>query len=83
MTDASNWRDEPVTLRLTWDGEADAGYLHLTDIAPGEAVTQRVIENPVQGLGDIVLDFDHEGRLLGIELLDARLLPRGLEGGRA
>jgi uncharacterized protein YuzE len=65
-------------MRLTWDTEADAGYFALTEIGPGEAVSQRVVENPVEGIGDIVLDFDAEGRLLGIEFLDGRALPPGI-----
>jgi hypothetical protein len=54
----------------------------LTDIADGDAVSQRVIENPVPGLGDVVLDFDREGRLVGVEFLDHRLLPPGLDARR-
>lgn len=72
-------RDEEVRLRLEWDAEVDAGYLYLTDIGDGEAVSQRIVENPVKGVGDVILDFDREGRLLGVELLDHRLLPPGLE----
>ncbi|WP_448612624.1 DUF2283 domain-containing protein [Modestobacter sp. URMC 112] len=71
-----------MTLRLTWDGETDAGYLYLADIAPGAAVNQRVVGNPVQGIGDVVLDFDPEGRLLGVEFLDSRLLPQRLRADR-
>jgi len=67
---------------LTWDGEVDAGYLSLTEIGAGEAVSQRVIENPVRGRGDVILDFDRKGRLLGVEFLDHRLLPPGLQPGR-
>ena len=70
--------NELVPLRLEWDGEVDAGYLYLTEIGKGEAVTQRVIENPVAGLGDVILDFDREGRLLGVEFQDHRVLPPGL-----
>lgn len=81
MTEPGPDRDERVGLRLTWDGEADAGYLYLTPIGPGEAASQRVVENPVAGLGDVVLDFDREGRLLGVEFLDRRLLPPGLATG--
>lgn len=70
---------EGVTaLRLEWDPEAGAGYLALAAIGEGEAVSQRIVENPVQGLDDIVLDFDDRGRLLGIEFLDERALPPGL-----
>jgi hypothetical protein len=56
MTDVRGQRDEPVTLRLTWDGEADAGYLYLADLGQGEAVNQKVVENPTSGVGDLVLD---------------------------
>ena len=78
MTDSPGARDDQVQLRLTWDGEVDAGYLYLTDIGPGEAATQRIVDSPVEGLGVVILDFDREGRLLGIVLLDHRLLPPGL-----
>jgi uncharacterized protein YuzE len=82
MTNSPGYRDDRVTLRLTWDSEAGAGYLHLTDIRPGEAVSQRAVENPVEGVGEVVLDFDWEGRLLGVEFLDDRLLPPGLQPRR-
>lgn len=81
MSESPGERDELVPLRLTWDGEVDAGYLYLTEIGKGEAVTQRVIENPVDGLGDVILDFDRAGRLVGVEFLDHRLLPPGVEPG--
>lgn len=80
MTDPPGRRDDRVTLRLTWDREVDAGCLYLTDIGPGEAVSQRIAENPVDGVGDVILDFDREGRLLGVEFLDPRLLPTRLQG---
>jgi uncharacterized protein YuzE len=63
--------------KLKWDPEAGAGYLALAAIGDGEAVSQRIVENPVRGLGEIVLDFDERGRLLGIEFLDERALPPG------
>jgi len=65
-------------LRLTWDVEAGAGYLALAEIAPGDAVSQEIVPNPADGMGDIVLDFDASGRLLGIEFLDERALPPGM-----
>lgn len=65
--------------RLVWDDEADAGYLALAPVGPGEAVHQRVVENPVAGLGDVILDFDARGRLLGVEFLDRRTSPPGLD----
>jgi uncharacterized protein YuzE len=47
-------------MRMTYDGDADAAYL--------------VIERP--GGGDIVLDFDADGRLLGVEVIGATGLLR-------
>jgi uncharacterized protein YuzE len=78
MTESPGARDETVHLRLTWDREVDAGYLHLTDIGPGEAVTQRIVAGPKRGSGEVVLDFDRKGRLLGIEFIGHELLPPGL-----
>ncbi|MDT0546221.1 DUF2283 domain-containing protein [Streptomyces sp. DSM 41529] len=44
------------------------GYIHLVDeIGPGEAVRQELTEDE-----SAVLDFDAQGRLLGIELFDAK-----------
>ena len=65
-------------LRLTWDAEVDAGYLPLSEIGPGDAVTEEIVASPVTGIGPIVLDFDARGRLLGIEFLDERSLPPGM-----
>ncbi|MFB6890050.1 DUF2283 domain-containing protein [Kitasatospora sp. NPDC056327] len=53
-------------MHVTHDPEAPAAYLRLVPIAPGAAVRQLLVEDTT---GDLVLDFDAEGRLLGIELL--------------
>lgn len=58
-----------LRVRLEWDTEADAGYIAFADMADGEAVHQKVVTNPVAGLGDLVLDFDAAGHLLGVEIL--------------
>ena len=65
----------PVT--LNWESEVDAGYLNLTSIDDGDAYFQRVVENPVNGIGDVVLDFNRQGQLLGIEFLDSKAAPPG------
>jgi len=55
---------------MTYDSDVDAAYLAIEDdIADGSAVENLVIERP--GRGDIVLDFDADGRLLGIEVIGA------------
>ena len=69
--------EEPF--QLSWDGDARAGYLPLAPIGPGEAAHQRVVGNRVAGLGDLVLDFDAQGRLLGVEFLDRAVTPPGLD----
>jgi uncharacterized protein YuzE len=48
-------------VRITYDGEADALYIAFGE---GPATVQGVAEG-------IALDWDGEGRLLGIEILDA------------
>jgi uncharacterized protein YuzE len=53
-------------LRVTHDPEADAAYIYLTgSIEPG-GVRETISATP-----EINLDFDSEGRLIGIELLAA------------
>jgi uncharacterized protein YuzE len=62
-------------MRMTYDSYANAAYLALgDDVADGAAVENVVIERP--GQGDVVLDFDADGRLLGVELIGARELLR-------
>lgn len=60
-------------MKITYDSEANAAYIQLvTRIAPGEASEQvDEIETP-GGKGEIILDFDSSGRLLGIEVLNAQ-----------
>ena len=50
-------------MRITYDAEADAAYVYLTELV--EEPETRTITN------DIYLDFDEQGRLVGIEVLDA------------
>ncbi len=65
--------DCSMEVRVTYDGLADAAYVYLVAIGPGEVATT------VAGEGDaasVNLDFDRDGRLLGIEVLGAsRWLP--------
>ena len=70
---------------LTFDGVADAAYLYLTDIAPGEAVEQVTVGRGRRGWwprrrpqtdGYVILDFDRDGVLLGVEVVGARGLLR-------
>jgi uncharacterized protein YuzE len=56
---------------VTIDYAANAAYIYLTgSISPGEAVDTVTVE----GAPAINLDFDSQGRLIGIELLSLALL---------
>lgn len=54
-----------------YDRDADAGYVAFDPIAAGEAVRQVVVDAPgLDGANRaVILDFDAQDRLLGIELL--------------
>lgn len=57
-------------MRMTYDLEVNAAYLCIVDgVASGAAVENVVVQR--QGKGDIVLDFDANGYLLGVEVLGA------------
>ena len=59
--------------RGTYDRSADAEYF---DISPRTRKDEAVRQD-VHGIdGEIILDFDKEGRLLGIEILGAKSLLR-------
>jgi uncharacterized protein YuzE len=58
-------------MHVTYDQESNAAYIHLAEnIEPGQACTQEIVTD------DIVLDYDDEGKLLGIEILHARRILR-------
>ncbi len=52
-------------MRYTYDAEADALYLYL---APDVRVVRQ------EEIGDVLVDFDSDGRPLGIEVLSPRTL---------
>lgn len=61
-------------MKVVYDRAADAAYVYLQEIREGQAVQQREVDP------GIVADFDAEGRLLGLEVLEAsrRLAPEVL-----
>lgn len=66
-------------MRIHYDKNSDAAYLELQ--ASPRLVTKTYCCEPNEVNGQINLDFDVDGRLLGIEILDAsRLLPQVLLG---
>ena len=61
--------------RGTYDRSADAAYFNISPrINAGEAVRQDVHE--IDGRGEVILDFDEDGKLLGVEILGAKSLLR-------
>ncbi|MCI9887493.1 DUF2283 domain-containing protein [Micrococcales bacterium 31B] len=59
-------------MKLTYDKEADAAYLHIVDdIAEGQSVRQLSVPDNDDAPGQFVLDFDRDGMLLGLEILFA------------
>lgn len=59
-------------MRVTYDADADAAYVELAgSIADGDAATTIHSITTPGDRGEIALDFDADGRLLGIEVLHA------------
>ena len=69
-----------VPQKITYDTVANAAYIYLQ--SPGTPVAKMVACDPVDVDGMINIDFDAAGRLVGIEVLDARgkLAPEVLAG---
>ncbi|MGJ0389795.1 DUF2283 domain-containing protein [Microbacterium sp. CGR1] len=62
---------------LTYDREVDAAYATIgRPIRPGEAVRQVPVALPDGMSGELILDFDRDGHLLGVEILGASALLR-------
>lgn len=56
-------------MRTTFDAEVDAAYISLApETVPGRSVRNVEVESTG---GSVVLDFDAEGVLLGVEVLGA------------
>jgi uncharacterized protein YuzE len=66
-------------MKFNYDPKANAGYITVAQsIAPGEVAVTIPAETPA-GEGYIFLDFDKNGKLLGIEILGAQtILPQSI-----
>ncbi len=63
-------------MHFTYDAAANAAYLSLVEnVDAGESVSQVVVEDP-RLRGEIILDLDKAGFLLGVEVLGATDLLR-------
>ncbi|MCT1479382.1 DUF2283 domain-containing protein [Microbacterium sp. p3-SID336] len=71
-------------MHVRYDPEVDAAYLTVgREVQAGEAVAQvSEIRNP-HGVGEIILDFDADGHLVGVEVLQASKLLRSDDLDRA
>ena len=72
-------------MRVTFDPEADAAYIQLASEILAGGVARTYTCDPTDVGGMINLDFDSDGRLVGVEVLDAgHLLPPEVlqDGGR-
>jgi len=59
-------------VRLTYDPEADAAYIQLVEtVAPGRAQTQHHSIATPDERGELILDYDAAGCLIGVEVLGA------------
>jgi uncharacterized protein YuzE len=58
-----------MEVRVTYDADSNAAMIYLVPIGPGEVATTVVGDDEA---GSVNLDFDREGRLIGIEVLRAR-----------
>lgn len=58
-------------MRITFDRDADAAYIKIADEIPPGGVAKTYPCDPIEVGGIINLDFDSEGRLLGIEVIGA------------
>jgi uncharacterized protein YuzE len=67
----------PLPLRVTFDPEVNAAYIYLADEpALGWRHGKTIPLDPAEVGGMVNIDLDDDGRLMGIEVLDARsLLP--------
>lgn len=61
--------ERQTNITITYDAYANAAYIYLTNgVTPGQSVTQ------IMANSNIILDFDRDGHLIGIELLRGDLI---------
>lgn len=58
-----------LTVTAEYDGEADAAYISFGAIVDDEAMQNIMIDDPRLKGGEIVVDLDSNGHVLGIELI--------------
>ncbi len=58
-------------MKVTYNKEADAVYIYFTDSDEAGEVKKTYLCDPTEVKGMINLDFDKDGKFIGIEVLDA------------
>lgn len=58
-------------MKVTYDKSVDAAYIYLDDNRAPGSVAKTCCCDPTEVNGQINLDLDAQGRLIGIEVLDA------------
>ncbi len=53
-------------MKFTYDKDTDAAYIYLDD-----SIKEREAKKTIELNDNIILDFDKNGKLIGIEILDA------------
>ncbi len=74
---ASNLRgmhSRAVLLRATYDPEADAAYVYLSDFIPDGGLARTPTCDDPELRDGIFLDVNHDGQVVGVELLGAAFL---------
>jgi uncharacterized protein YuzE len=60
-----------VAMTTTFDAEADAAYIYLAGGIPAGGVARTVVVEDPRVAGMVNLDFDSDGRLVGVEVVGA------------
>jgi uncharacterized protein YuzE len=77
-------REAVGMIRVKYDERANAAYIYLLERAVKPSVAKSYPCDPIEVGGMINLDFDQDGRLIGVEVLAARSkLPLELLSGDA
>jgi uncharacterized protein YuzE len=58
-------------MKVTYDRSTDAAYIYMNGDIEAGGVAKTYCCDPLEVNGQINLDFDHENRLVGIEVLGA------------
>lgn len=66
-----------ASISVTFDPTANAAYVTLGEALRSEqSAAQHVVDLPAGAPGEVILDFDNAGRLIGVEVLGAREMLR-------